>query len=34
MFGGGTVYIREDGETTGNGSYIGDSIDKWRRAFK
>jgi len=33
VFGGGTSYIREDGETTGNGSYIGEAIDKWRRRF-
>lgn len=32
-FGGGSVYIRSDGEKTGNGSYIGESIDKWRRKF-
>lgn len=34
MFGGGTIYTREDGERTSNGSKIGVAIDKWRRAFK
>lgn len=33
MVGGGTKYIREDGTLTGNGSYIGEQIDKWRRTF-
>lgn len=33
VFGGGTVYIREDGEELGNTSYVGNSIDKWRRRF-
>ena len=33
VFGGGTVYIREDGEKCGNHSYVGDAIDKWRRKF-
>lgn len=33
MFGGGAIYIRQDGERTGNGSYIGEAIDKWRRKF-
>ena len=33
VFGGGTVYIREDGEKCGNHSYVGDEIDKWRRKF-
>lgn len=32
-FGGGTVYISQDGEKIENRSYIGESIDKWRRAF-
>jgi len=32
-FGGGTVYIRDDGEQTYNGSKIGESIDKWRNSF-
>lgn len=30
VFGGGTKYIGEDGDITGNGSYIGESIDVWR----
>ena len=33
MFGGGSIYIRQDGVKTGNGSYIGEAIDKWRRKF-
>ena len=32
-FGGGTVYIDKDGNYLSNGSYIGESIDKWRRQF-
>ena len=32
-FGGGTVYIREDGEHLGNYTNIGTSIDKWKRKF-
>jgi len=32
-FGGGNIYHDEDGEKTGNGSYVGESIDKWRRKF-
>lgn len=31
MCGGGTIYINEDGEKTSNGSYIGETIDIWRR---
>ena len=33
-FGGGGIYIRQDGEQTGNGSYIGEALDKKRRSFK
>jgi len=33
VFGGGAIYTRQDGIQTGNGSYIGEAIDKWRRAF-
>lgn len=32
-FGGGTIYITEKGEKTGNGDYIAEEIDKWRRRF-
>ncbi len=32
-FGGGNVYLTEDGEETGNGSYIGTELDKWRNKF-
>jgi len=32
-FGGGNVYINEKGEKLGNGSKIGNVIDKWRNAF-
>lgn len=32
-FGGGTVYKREDGSLLRNGSYIGESVDNWRRKF-
>lgn len=33
VFGGGEVYIRSDGEETGNGSYIGEALDKFRKRF-
>jgi hypothetical protein len=33
-FGSGTVYYRQDGEKSENGGYIGEAIDKYRRAFK
>lgn len=32
-FGGGTVYINEDGENLGPNHSIGEAIDKWRRKF-
>jgi hypothetical protein len=31
--GGGIVYVNQDGEHLGNGSSIGEAIDKWRRRF-
>ena len=33
VFGGGTVYIREDGSKTTNSNRVGIAIDKWRRKF-
>jgi len=30
-FGNGRVYMDEDGNQTGNGSYFGETIDNWRR---
>ncbi len=33
VFGGGTIYLKEDGERTGNGDYVAEEIDKWRRRF-
>jgi len=32
-FGGGTCYTRSDGKQTGNGSWIAEAIDIWRRKF-
>lgn len=32
-FGGGHIYVNQEGDSTKNGSYIGESIDKWRRKF-
>ena len=32
-FGGQNIYIFEDGTKTGNGHYIAEAIDKWRRKF-
>lgn len=31
-YGGGSVYIREDGYRTGNGDWIPEAIDKWRNS--
>lgn len=33
-FGGGRIYLFEDGTRTDNGDYIAEEIDKWRRAWK
>ena len=33
MFGGGTVYVAEDGSDLSNGSKIGKAIDKWKKRF-
>jgi hypothetical protein len=32
VFGGGNVYINKKGNSLGNGHWIGEAIDKWRRA--
>lgn len=32
-FGGGTVYIKDDGTKTSNGDKVGEAIDKWNRAW-
>jgi len=31
--GGGTIYVKQDGNRTSNGEWIAEEIDKWRRAF-
>lgn len=31
--GGGNIYVDKNGEQTGNGDYIAEEIDKWRRKF-
>lgn len=33
-FGGGGIYLREDGSELGNGNYIGEALDKWQRSWK
>ena len=32
-YGGGAIYIKEDGTRTNNGEYVAEEIDKWRRRF-
>lgn len=32
-FGGGTVYLNKDGEKLGNGNWIGEAIDRFRRSW-
>lgn len=32
-FGGGKVYIKEDGSILSNGNWIGEAIDNFRRKF-
>lgn len=32
-YGGGDVYLNEEGKKLGNGNWIGESIDKWKRRF-
>jgi len=33
IHGNGSVYINERGEYLGNGNFIGEAIDNWRRRF-
>ena len=33
VFGGGNVYLKEDGTQLSNSSWIGEEIDKFRRRF-
>jgi hypothetical protein len=33
MFGNGHVYTDQTGEDLGNGNWIGNAIDKWRRKW-
>jgi hypothetical protein len=33
LSGGGNIYVNQEGYKTRNGSYIGESIDRWRRKF-
>ena len=32
-FGGGTVYLNKDGKRLGNGNWIGEAIDRFRRSW-
>lgn len=33
-FGGGYVYLYEDGSEVGNGNYIGKALDQWQRSWR
>lgn len=33
MFGGGRAYIKKNGDDLGNGHWISEAIDKWRRRW-
>ena len=33
VFGSQTAYLKKDGERLGNGNWVAEEIDKWRRKF-